>query len=117
MNAALVTTNLTLPGYEIEQNLGVCRGITVRSRFVVMNFVGMIQSLLGGDVSIYTTLCEQARLEAYQRMCSHARQIGADGIVTMRYDATVVGAGLTEVLCYGSAVKLRPLTLAQVQEE
>jgi uncharacterized protein YbjQ (UPF0145 family) len=100
----MVTTALALPGYEVVRNLGVVRGITVRSRSIVGNFVGGLQSLFGGNITIYTELCEQARSETYEQMCQHARKLGANAIVAMRYDATELMAGLTEVLCYGTAV-------------
>ncbi len=100
----MVTTALELPGFTIVRNLGVVRGITVRSRSIVGNFFGGIQSLFGGNITIYTSLCEQAREETYQEMVRHARHLGASGIVSMRYDATELMAGLTEVLCYGTAV-------------
>ena len=80
------------------------RGIVVRSRSVVGNFVGGIQTLFGGNITIYTQLCEQARLETYDDMVTHARQLGGNAIIGMRYDATELMAGLTEVLCYGTAV-------------
>ena len=104
LDHSMVTTGLELPGFTIERNLGVVRGITVRSRSIVGNFFGGIQSLFGGNITIYTSLCEQAREETYQDMMRHARQLGASGIVGMRYDATELMAGLTEVLCYGTAV-------------
>lgn len=104
MQNSLVTTALEIPGYRITRSLGVVRGITVRSRSIVGNFLGGLQSLLGGNITIYTNLCERARLETYQLMCEHARQLGANGIIAMRYDATELMAGLTEVLCYGTAV-------------
>jgi len=108
MQNAMVTTSLTLPGYKIVRNLGVVRGITVRSRSIVGNLLGGLQSLFGGNITIYTNLCEQARAETYQLMCQHARQQGGNAIVAMRYDATEVMAGLTEVLCYGTAVLVEP---------
>ncbi len=108
MQDAMVTTSLTLPGYKIVRNLGVVRGITVRSRSIVGNLLGGLQSLFGGNITIYTNLCEQARAETYQLMCQHARQQGGNAIVAMRYDATEVMAGLTEVLCYGTAVLVEP---------
>ena len=108
MQNAMVTTSLTLPGYKIVRNLGVVRGITVRSRSIVGNLLGGLQSLFGGNITIYTNLCEQARAETYQLMCQHARQQGGNAIVAMRYDATEVMAGLTEVLCYGTAVVVTP---------
>ena len=80
------------------------RGITVRSRSIVGNFLGGIQTLFGGNITIYTELCEQARRETYRDMVQHARQLGANAIIAVRYDATELMAGLTEVLCYGTAV-------------
>jgi uncharacterized protein YbjQ (UPF0145 family) len=101
---AMVTTALTLPGYKVVRSLGVVRGITVRSRSIVGNFFGGLQSLVGGNITIFTNLCEQARSETYGLMCEHAEQHGANAIISMRYDATELMAGLTEVLCYGTAV-------------
>jgi uncharacterized protein YbjQ (UPF0145 family) len=108
LNDALVTTAMELPGYRIVRSLGMVRGITVRSRSIVGNFLGGLQSLFGGNITIYTELCEQARDETYRDMCQHARQLGANAIVAVRYDATDVMAGLTEVLCYGTAVIVEP---------
>jgi uncharacterized protein YbjQ (UPF0145 family) len=104
MQHAMVTTALTLPGFKVVKSLGVVRGITVRSRSIIGNFVGGIQSLFGGNITIYTELCEQARTEAYQLMCQHAQEHGANAIISVRYDATELMSGLTEVLCYGTAV-------------
>ena len=104
MNASMITSAFELPGHTIAKNLGIVRGITVRSRSIVGNFVGGIQSLFGGNITIYTKLCEQARSEAFALMCDHGDQLGANGIVGVRYDATEVMSGLTEVLCYGTAV-------------
>ncbi len=104
MKNAMVTTALTLPSYKVVRSLGVVRGITVRSRSIVGNFFGGLQSLFGGNITIYTNLCEQARSETYELMCKHAQQLGANAIISMRYDATELMAGLTEVLCYGTAV-------------
>ena len=104
MQTSMVTTAMELPGYSITKNLGVVRGITVRSRSVVGNFLGGLQSLFGGNITIYTELCEQARAETYQLMCQHAQAVGANAVVAMRYDATELMPGLTEVLCYGTAV-------------
>src|SRR2546425_1270297 len=108
MQGAVVTTALTLPGFRVVRNLGVVRGITVRSRSIVGNFFGGLQSLLGGNITIYTNLCEQARAETYQLMCQHAQDRGAKAIIAMHYDATELMAGLTEVLCYGTAVVVEP---------
>jgi len=109
MQDALITTALELPGYRIVKSLGVVRGLTVRSRSIVGNIAGGIQSLFGGNITIYTNLCERTRSETYQLMCQHARQLGANAVIAMRYDATEVMAGLTEVLCYGTAVVVEPL--------
>ncbi|MFC5476289.1 YbjQ family protein [Paraherbaspirillum soli] len=108
MQNTMVTTALELPGYTIVKNIGPVRGITVRSRSIVGNFFGALQSLFGGNITIYTQLCEQARSETYQLMCKHAQQSGANAIIAMRYDATELMAGLTEVLCYGTAVVVVP---------
>ena len=104
MKHSHVTTTLQLPNKQVVESFGVVRGITVRSRSIVGNFVGGIQSLFGGNITIYTDLCEQARTEAYQLMCQHADSLGANAIIGMHYDATEVMPGLTEVLCYGTAV-------------
>lgn len=104
MKESMITTALTLPGYKIVKSVGVVRGITVRSRSIVGNFLGGLQSLFGGNITIYTNLCEQARAETYQLMCQHAAGQGANAIISMRHDATELMAGLTEVLCYGTAV-------------
>ena len=104
MDHRFITTAFDLPGYKITGTLGLVRGIVVRSRSVVGNMGASIQSLFGGNITIYTQLCEQARGMTYDQMCEHARGMGANAIVGMRYDATEVMAGLTEVLCYGTAV-------------
>jgi uncharacterized protein YbjQ (UPF0145 family) len=106
MNPSMVTTALEVPGFRIAHNLGVVRGITVRSRSALGNLAGGIQALFGGNITIYTELCEKARGEAFELLVRHATEIGADGIVAMRYDANEVMDGITEVLAYGTAVKL-----------
>ncbi len=108
MKSTMITTALELPGYKVVKNLGVVRGITVRSRSIVGNFFGGLQSIFGGNISIYTNLCEQARVETYRLMCEHAEELGANAIIAMRYDATELMPGLTEVLCYGTAVVVEP---------
>lgn len=108
MHDSMVTTALTLPGYKIVRSVGVVRGITVRSRSIVGNILGGLQSLFGGNITIYTNLCEQARSETYNLMCEHAQKQGANAIISMRYDATDLMADLTEVLCYGTAVIVEP---------
>ena len=100
----IVTTTNDVAGYRVTQHLGVVRGLTVRSRSIIGNIGAGIQSLFGGNITIYTDLCEQARSETYRLMCEHAQQRGANAIISMRYDATELMAGLTEVLCYGTAV-------------
>jgi uncharacterized protein YbjQ (UPF0145 family) len=100
----LITTSNHLDGYRISKHLGVIRGITVRSRGLGGNFVGGIQTMFGGKISIYADLCEKARSEAFELMTQHASEKGANAIVNMRYDANEVMAGVTEVLAYGTAV-------------
>jgi uncharacterized protein YbjQ (UPF0145 family) len=109
MDNAMITTAFELPGYRITKNLGVVRGITVRSRSIVGNFLGGLQSLFGGNITIYTELCEHARSEAFQLMRQHGQSLRANAIIGMRYDATELMAGLTEVLCYGTAVIVVPI--------
>lgn len=100
----LITTSNSLEGYKVTQQLGVVRGITVRSRSILGNIAGGLQSVFGGELSVYVELCEKAREEAYHRMVEHASQRGANAIIAMRYDANDVGETITEVLAYGTAV-------------
>jgi uncharacterized protein YbjQ (UPF0145 family) len=100
------TTAFELPGYRIAKTFGVVRGIIVRSRSVVGNIGAGIQSLFGGNITIYTTLCEQAREDAFRLMLTHASEMGANAVIGIRYDATELTAGVTEVLCYGTAVQV-----------
>ncbi|WP_297829300.1 YbjQ family protein [Thermomonas sp.] len=109
LDDSMVTTMQELPGYRVVRNLGLVRGIVVRSRSVVGNFIGGLQTLFGGNITIYTELCEQARFETYRDMVQHARRQGANAIVAVRYDATEIMTGLTEVLCYGTAVVVEPI--------
>ena len=104
MENSMVTTAFGFEGQRITKNLGVVRGITVRSRSVLGNAVGGIQAIFGGNITIYTELCEHARAEAFDLMMQHAQQIGANAIIGMRYDANEVMEGITEVLAYGTAV-------------
>ena len=108
MLKTMVTTTFDLPGHDVVKSLGMVRGITVRSRSIVGNFFGALQSLFGGNITIYTNLCEHARTDAFELMGDHAQQLGANAIVGVHYDATEVMAGLTEVLCYGTAVVATP---------
>lgn len=104
MDHNLVTSANELFGYEIVRQLGVVRGIIVRSRSVVGNIGAAFQQLVGGNITLYTNLCEQARTDAYELMISHAQELGANAIIAVRYDATEIAPGVTEVLCYGTAV-------------
>jgi uncharacterized protein YbjQ (UPF0145 family) len=104
----LTTTTFELPGYRVAKSFGVVRGIIVRSRSVIGNFGASIQAIFGGNISIYTSLCEQAREEAFRLMLQHAGELGANAVVGVRYDATEVAPGITEVLCYGTAVFVEP---------
>lgn len=101
---AMVTTAFTLDGFRIVHNLGVVRGITVRSRSVISSFVASLQTLFGGNITIFTGLCEEARAEAFELMIQHATERGANAIIGARYDANPVMLGVTEVLAYGTAV-------------
>ncbi len=102
----LITTSNLLEGYRIVKHLGIVRGITVRSRSVFGNIAGGLQSLVGGRLSIYVELCERARQDAYDQMVIHANERGANAIINMRYDANEIMGGITEVLCYGTAVQV-----------
>jgi uncharacterized protein YbjQ (UPF0145 family) len=100
----LTTSAFDLPGYRVTKSFGVVRGIIVRSRSVIGNFGASIQSLFGGNISLYTSLCERAREDAFNLMLTHAGQLGANAVIAVRYDATEIAPGITEVLCYGTAV-------------
>src|SRR5256885_2472507 len=104
----LVATTNDLAGHKIVRNLGLVRGIVVRSRSIVGNIGAQIQSLFGGNITLYTSLCERARSDAYELMVQHAQEIGANAVIAMRYDANEVAAGITEVLAYGTAVVIEP---------
>src|SRR5918999_2658702 len=104
MNPAMTTTAFALEGYTVKRNLGVVRGITVRSRSIFGTVGGALQTLVGGNITLFTELCEKTRAEAFDWMLQHAQQVGANAVVGIRYDATEVMDGVTEVLCYGTAV-------------
>ncbi len=104
IDPTMITTSFELNGYKITRSLGVVRGITVRSRSLLGNIAGGLQSLLGGRLSIYVDLCEKTREEAFQHMVQHAAERGANAVINMRYDANEVMDGVTEVLAYGTAV-------------
>jgi uncharacterized protein YbjQ (UPF0145 family) len=103
---SMVTTAPTLDGYRIVQTIGLVRGLVCRSRSIVGSFFAGLQTIFGGDITLYTQLCEQARADAYDRMVQHANELGANAVIGVRYDATELMAGVTEVLCYGTAVKV-----------
>jgi uncharacterized protein YbjQ (UPF0145 family) len=104
----MTTTAFTLDGYRIVETRGLVRGVIVRSRSFVGTLGASLQTLVGGNISLFTELCERTREEAFQLMLDHARQQGANAVIGIRYDATEVMAGVTEVLCYGTAVVVAP---------
>lgn len=104
MDSALITTAFTLDGYKIVKNLGIVRGITVRSRNVFATIGASFQTLVGGNITLFTQLCEKTRQESFDIMKQHAEELGANAVIGMRYDANDVMSGVTEVLAYGTAV-------------
>ena len=104
MEHNLVTTALELDGYRIKRNLGIVRGIVVRSRSIFGTIGAGLQTIVGGNITLLTELCEKTREQSYELMCQHAEQLGANAVIGMRYDAVDVMQGVTEVLCYGTAV-------------
>ena len=104
MNSALVTTGLELSGYKVVRHIGIVRGIVVRSRSIIGRFFAGLQTIFGGNITVYTNLCERTRSDAYALMCLHAEKHGANAVLSIRYDTTEIMAGVTEVLCYGTAV-------------
>lgn len=104
----MVTTGFELHGFRITRQLGIVRGITVRSRSVLGTLAGALHTVVGGNITAFTTLCEQARTEAFELMLSHAMELGANAVIGMRYDANDVMDGVTEVLAYGTAVVAVP---------
>jgi uncharacterized protein YbjQ (UPF0145 family) len=108
MEAKMVTTAFELPGYDIVSNVGVVRGIVVRSRSIIGSFFAGLQTIVGGNITVYTNMCEQARKDAYKLMLVQAEKNGANAIISVRYDATEVMRGVTEVICYGTAVVVQP---------
>src|SRR6516165_10527434 len=108
VDSSMVTTALELPGYRIVRNFGVVRGIIVRSRSVIGNLGAALQTIVGGNITILTELCEKTRIEAYELLLMHAGEHGANAVVGFRYDATEVMQGVTEVLAYGTAVLVEP---------
>lgn len=108
MRQSMTTTAFTLDGFRISATLGVVRGITVRSRSVIGTIGASLQTIVGGNISLFTELCEKARGEAFQQMLQHAEAQGANAVIGIRYDANEVMQGVTEVLCYGTAVVVEP---------
>jgi uncharacterized protein YbjQ (UPF0145 family) len=108
MNHAMTTTAFGLEGFRIKRTLGVVRGITVRSRSLIGTVGGSIQTLFGGNISLFTELCEKARGEAFDMMLQHAEALGANAVIGVRYDATELMQSVTEVICYGTAVVVEP---------
>jgi uncharacterized protein YbjQ (UPF0145 family) len=104
MDQTLTTTAFTLDGYRVTKNLGVVRGIMVRSRSIFGTIGGSLQTLVGGNISLFTSLCEKTRHDAFALMLRHAESIGANAVIGIRYDGAEVMQGVTEVLCYGTAV-------------
>lgn len=108
MNPSMTTTTFSIEGYRVTRSLGVVRGITVRSRSIVGTIGGSLQTIFGGNISLFTELCEKTREEAFEMMLSHAQAMGANAVIGVRYDATELLQGVTEVLCYGTAVTVQP---------
>jgi uncharacterized protein YbjQ (UPF0145 family) len=104
----MVTTAFELPNYRVVQNLGVVRGIVVRSRNVFATIGASLQTIVGGNITVWTNLCEQTRADAFEIMIQHATEIGANAVIGARYDTTEIGTGVTEVLAYGTAVIVEP---------
>ena len=108
MQQSMTTTAFVLDGFTVTRSLGVVRGITVRSRSVFGTLGASLQTIVGGDISLFTEMCEKARADAFQQMLRHAEELGANAVVGVRYDANEVMQGVTEVLCYGTAVVVQP---------
>jgi uncharacterized protein YbjQ (UPF0145 family) len=109
ISPALTTTTFALDGHRVVQGFGVVRGITVRSRSVFGTIGGSLQTLVGGNITLFTELCERTRAEAFTLMLQHAEERGANAVIGVRYDANEVMSGVTEVLCYGTAVQVQPI--------
>ena len=107
MEQNMTTTAFELQGYKVVKNIGVVRGIIVRSRSIIGNIGAGIQALFGGNITLYTALCERARKDSFEMMVKHAEELGANALIGIRYDATEIGAGITEVICYGTAAVVK----------
>ena len=110
MDVAMTTTAFEIAGYNVVRHLGVVRGITVRSRSIFGRLGASLQTIVGGNITLFTELCEKTRGEAFDMMIAHAEERGANAVVGIRYDATEVSDGVTEVLCYGTALLLEPVS-------
>ncbi|MEO8504838.1 MAG: YbjQ family protein [Acidobacteriota bacterium] len=108
MNREMTTTTFTIEGYRVVKPLGIVRGITVRSRSIFGTIGGSLQTLIGGNITLFTELCEKTREEAFELMLQHVQKMGGNAVIGVRYDATEVMDGVTEVLCYGTAVVVEP---------
>ena len=106
----MTSSTFDLPGYRVVRGLGIVRGIVVRSRSIFGNIGASLQTLVGGDITLFTNLCEKTREDAFERLLKHAAEIGADAVLGLRYDATEIMNGVTEVLCYGTAVKVEKIS-------
>jgi len=109
MEISMTTTTFELDGYRVVKNLGVVRGITVRSRSIFGTIGATLETIVGGNITLFTELCEKTRAEAFEMMVSHAEKAGANAVIGVRYDATEVMGGVNEVLCYGTAVVVEPV--------
>jgi uncharacterized protein YbjQ (UPF0145 family) len=108
MEKSMTTTTFELNGYQVVKHLGVIRGIVVRSRSIFGTIGGVLHTIIGGNITLFTELCERTREEAFEMMITHAEEVGANAVIGVRYDATEVMGGVTEVLCYGTAVAVSP---------
>src|SRR6185503_11443050 len=109
MNPTMTTTAFTIDGYRIVQNRGAVRGISVRARSIFGTIGGSLQTLVGGNITLFSDLCERTRADAFSQMLDHAQQLGANAVIGIRYDATEMMNSVTEVLCYGTAVVVEPI--------
>jgi uncharacterized protein YbjQ (UPF0145 family) len=110
LDSSMVTSAMELPGYRVVRNLGIVRGIVVRSRSIIGNLGAALQTVIGGNITLLTNLCEKTREDAYELLLQHAAQHGANAVIAMRYDATEVMQGVTEVLAYGTAVQVERIS-------
>ncbi|MGB5846852.1 MAG: YbjQ family protein [Ignavibacteriaceae bacterium] len=108
MEKSMTTTTFEIDGYQVSKHLGVVRGIVVRSRSLLGTIGGMLHTIIGGNITLFTQLCEKTRGEAFDMMVSHAEELGANAVIGIRYDATELMGGVSEVLCYGTAVVVSP---------